>query len=130
MGFSLQAIHEAHKLYTGPDFPKLIREFQSMGILENCHNLETGIVTYIHLDGTRLEEPSMKVDFNIDESANVETALLALRRNQQGVTDFPTFCEEIARAGIYQWVSDLEKMTCSYYDKQDALVIEETIPSV
>ncbi|MDF2513911.1 MAG: hypothetical protein K0S04_3777 [Herbinix sp.] len=83
MEFSLQAIQEAHSKYTGPDFPKLIREFKA-----------------------------------------------ALKRNQTGVTDFPTFCSEMVQAGVYKWVSDLEEMTCSYYDLQEKAIIVEEIPSI
>ncbi len=35
MGFSIGSIQEAHRLYTGPDFPKLIKVFKSMGMITN-----------------------------------------------------------------------------------------------
>ncbi len=130
MEFSLKAIHEAHKLYTGPDFPKLIREFKSMGMVTNIFNLETGIVIYINNSGSLLEDGGIQVEFEIKSSADYNEALSALQRNQRGETDFPTFCNEIAQAGVYKWISDLEMMTCSYYDKQETIVITETIPTV
>ncbi len=128
MEFTLASIHEAHKLYTGPEFPKLIREFKAMGMVINIYDLESGVVYYQNMTGERLEEKgidALKVSIKSDYSA----AFTALKRNQTGESDFPTFCKEIAAAGICKWVSDLEKMTCTYYDKQENAVIEESIPS-
>ena len=128
MKFTLASIHEAHKLYTGPEFPKLIREFKAMGMVINIYNLESGVVYYQNKTSERLEEKgieALKVSIKSDYSA----AFTALKRNQTGESDFPTFCKEIAAAGICKWVSDLEKMTCTYYDKQENAVIEESIPS-
>lgn len=130
MEFTLESIHQLHKLYTGPDFPKLIQEFKLMGMITNMFNLETGNVTYISDTGEILLDDGIKVDSKIPESATHDIALLALQRNQKGETDFPTFCREIAKAGVYKWVSDLEKMTCSYYDRTENQVIVEDIPKV
>ncbi|WP_205245285.1 DUF1398 family protein [Clostridium fungisolvens] len=33
-------------------------------------------------------------------------------------------------AGIYKWVSDLDQMTCSYYDLEEQILIVEKIPTV
>jgi len=41
-----------------------------------------------------------------------------------------TFCTEVAQAGIYKWVVNLETMTCNYYDKNENLIISEIIMSV
>ena len=130
MEFSITSIQEAHKLYTGPDFPKLIKEFKSMGMVTNIFNLETGIVTYINHTGETLEDTGIKVDFDICESGTFEDAIFALQRNQRGESDFYTFCNEIAKAGVYKWVSELDEMTCTYFDKTEQVIIIESIPSV
>ena len=130
MDFSLSSIKEAHEQYTGPDFPKLIKAFKSMGMVTNVFNIETGIVTYIDGSGKTLENTGIKVGFEICETGNLEDARSALQRNQSGESDFYTFCIEIARAGVYKWVSDLEEMTCTYYDKTEHAIIKEIIPSV
>ncbi|MDF2942629.1 MAG: Phage envelope protein [Herbinix sp.] len=130
MEFTLQAIHEAHKKYTGPDFPKLIREFRLMGMVTNTYDLRTGQILYVNKNGDQIESQSSPVNVKIGDFSCQETALAALKRNQIGESDFATFCNEIAQAGVYKWISDLEKMTCSYYDLQENAVIVETIPSV
>ncbi|MDF2804105.1 MAG: Phage envelope protein [Anaerocolumna sp.] len=128
--FTIQAIHEAHKLYTGPDFPKLIREFKLMGMVSNVYNLENGIITYSNDVGECIQEKGIAMNFEIEKIADYDLAIKALRSNQEGETDFAMFCIEIAKAGIYKWVSDLRDMTCSYFDKNDNLIIEEYILSV
>ena len=130
MEFSLASIIEAHKQYTGPDFPKLIKAFKAMGMITNVFNLETGIVTYMNRSGEILESTGIKVEFDICGTGNYEEAVFALQRNQRGDSDFYTFCYEVAKASIYKWVSDLEAMTCSYYDKMGKAIIVENIPSV
>lgn len=130
MVFSMRSIQEAHALYTGPDFPKLIKAFKAMEMTTNVFNLETGVVTYMSRSGETLESKGIKVTFDIGEVGNYNEALHALQRNQSGESDFDTFCTEIAMAGIYKWVSDLEAMTCAYYDKTEAIIIIEAIPSV
>lgn len=129
MEFTLESICEAHKLYTGPEFPKLIREFKAMGMVTNIYNLETGVVSYLNKTGDSIEDKGIQVT-EIGLHSDYAAALTALKRNQRGESDFTAFCNEIAAAGIYKWVSDLEKMTCSYYDKQENAVIMENIPAV
>ena len=130
MEFSIASIQEAHKLYTGPEFPKLIKAFKSMGMITNIFNLETGIVTYINRSGETLENNGIKVDFDICEAGKFEEAIIALQRNQRGESDFYIFCIEVATAGVYKWVSELDEMTCTYFDKTEQVIIIESIPRV
>lgn len=129
MKFTLEAIQDLQKRYTGPDFPKLIREFKILGMVTNVYDLKTGLITYESKLGEKIEVKG-NVERKVNDISSKESALVALKRNQVGETDFLTFCSEIAEAGIYKWVSDLEKMTCSYYDLKEQILIEEKIPTV
>lgn len=130
MTFTLESIKKAQKLYTGPDFPKLVREYKIMGIVLNTYNIESGIVSYKNELGEIIEDIGIKVELAIPEISNFKEALSGLKRNQQGQTDFITFCNEVAMAGIYKWVIDTEKMSCDYYNKNEEIIISETIPTV
>ncbi len=130
MKFSLEAINEAHGKYTGVDFPKLIREFKQMGMLTNTYNIQNGSVTYVHKDGEEIKAQANAVDVPVNTVSSTAAAQDVLRRHQAGETDFLTFCREIAGAGVYKWVSDMDKMTCSYYDLKNNVVIAEEIPTV
>ncbi|GKU24169.1 DUF1398 domain-containing protein [Clostridium folliculivorans] len=129
MEFTLEAIQEAQKKYTGPDFPRLIREFKKLGMVTNIYDLKTGLITYENKLGEKIEVKG-NIESKVNDISSKESALVALKRNQVGESDFLTFCREIAEAGIYRWVSDLDKMTCSYYDLKEQILIVEKIPTV
>ncbi len=50
--------------------------------------------------------------------------------HQQGKTDFSTFCEQVAAAGVKQWVIDTERMLCIYEDIDGKEMVAESIPDV
>lgn len=83
-----------------------------MGIVKNLYDLRSGLISYVDKSGDHLESQGHAIDVKIAEPSSREIALAALKRNQIGETDFPTFCYEIARAGVYKWISDLFKATC------------------
>ncbi|HEM4817789.1 TPA: DUF1398 domain-containing protein [Streptococcus suis] len=128
--FTLEAINQGHEQFTGPDFPKLIAYFKDLGMVENTVDIQSGQVVYCSKSGQVLEKAGYQVSVPVAEQFNKEQFVTILRNHQSGQTDFPTFCQETAEAGIYKWVTDLEAMTCSYVDKVEQPVFVETIPSV
>lgn len=128
MEFSLSAIEQAHQQYTGVDFPKLFTAFKDMGMTYNTVNIQQGIATYIHPTEQDIITESVKTRFEIKDSADIATVQDVLTRHQQGQTDFPTFCDEMAQAGIYKWLIDINQGTCTYLDLQDHPIISEQIP--
>lgn len=130
MKFYLESIKQAQKLYTDGDFPKLIREYKTMGMVTNTYNIETGIVSYTNKYQKVIKDAGIKVDIEIPGSSNYEEVIIGLKRNQKGESDFISFCKEVGKAGIYKWVVDLENMTCNYYDKQEKMIISERIPQI
>ncbi|MGT2926029.1 DUF1398 domain-containing protein [Streptococcus cuniculipharyngis] len=128
--FTLENINRGHEQFTGPDFPKLIAYFKELGMVENRVNIQSGLVTYRSTTGQLLEKTGYQVTGLVADKVNRDQFLASLRHHQAGQTDFPTFCQETAEAGIYQWVIDLEAMTCSYVDKTGEPVFVEIIPSV
>ncbi|MBO1198701.1 DUF1398 family protein [Staphylococcus simiae] len=128
MEFSLSAIEQAHQQYTGVDFPKLFAAFKDMGMTYNTVNIQKGIATYIHPMEEDVIAESVKANSNIAGIADVKVVQDVLIRHQQGQTDFPTFCNEIAQAGIYKWLIDINQGTCTYLDLQDNAIVSEQIP--
>ena len=51
------------------------------------------------------------------------------QNTQQGKTDYLTVCRQAAEAGVEKWIVDLEKMTCTYYDKAGNSLLVEIIPT-
>ncbi|HFI0446182.1 TPA: DUF1398 domain-containing protein [Streptococcus suis] len=128
--FTLENINHGHEQFTGPDFLKLIAYFKDMGIVENTVDIQSGQVVYRSKAGQTLEKQDYQVTIPVSDRVNLDQFVTILRNHQAGQTDFPTFCQETAEAGIYKWVIDLEAMTCSYLDQAEQAVFVETIPSV
>ncbi|WP_449399477.1 DUF1398 family protein [Chryseobacterium wanjuense] len=67
---------------------------------------------------------------SISELLNLEQFKSRLKLHQQGGTDYATFCTDCAENGIEGWKMDLNKMTCSYFDKTGKEVLVEQVPTL
>ncbi|HCX9555940.1 TPA: DUF1398 family protein [Staphylococcus aureus] len=128
MAFKLSAIQQAHQQFTGVDFPKLFKAFKDMGMTYNIVNIQDGIATYVHQSEDDIVTSSVKSNHPVAPSSNQSIVQDVLTRHQQGQTDFETFCDEMAQAGIYKWHIDIQAGTCTYIDLQEQAIISELIP--
>ncbi|HBC4277458.1 TPA: DUF1398 family protein [Staphylococcus aureus] len=128
MAFKLSAIQQAHQQFTGADFPKLFKAFKDMGMTYNIVNIQDGTATYVHQSEDDIVTSSVKSNHPVAPSSNQSIVQDVLTRHQQGQTDFETFCDEMAQAGIYKWHIDIQAGTCTYIDLQEQAIISELIP--
>lgn len=128
MAFKLSAIQQAHQQFTGVDFPKLFKVFKDMGMTYNIVNIQDGTATYVHQSEDDIVTSSVKSNHPVAPSSNQSIVQDVLTRHQQGQTDFETFCDEMAQAGIYKWHIDIQAGTCTYIDLQEQAIISELIP--
>ncbi|HDC5912243.1 TPA: DUF1398 family protein [Staphylococcus aureus] len=128
MAFKLSAIQQAHQQFTGVDFPKLFKAFKDMGMTYNIVNIQDGTATYVHQSEDDIVTSSVKSNHPVAPSSNQSIVQDVLTRHQQGQTDFETFCDEMAQAGIYKWHIDNQAGTCTYIDLQEQAIISELIP--
>ncbi|HEK7179328.1 TPA: DUF1398 family protein [Staphylococcus aureus] len=128
MAFKLSAIQQAHQQFTGVDFPKLFKAFKDMGTTYNIVNIQDGTATYVHQSEDDIVTSSVKSNHPVAPSSNQSIVQDVLTRHQQGQTDFETFCDEMAQAGIYKWHIDIQAGTCTYIDLQEQAIISELIP--
>lgn len=128
MAFTLSEIQQAHQQYTGVDFPKLFKEFKDMGMTYNIVNIQDGTATYVHQSEDDIVTSSVKSNHTVAPSSNQSIVQDVLTRHQQGQTDFETFCDEMAEAGIYKWHIDIQAGTCTYIDLKEQAIISELIP--
>ncbi|MFB2437399.1 DUF1398 domain-containing protein [Staphylococcus aureus] len=128
MAFKLSAIQQAHQHFTGVDFPKLFKAFKDMGMTYNIVNIQDGTATYVHQSEDDIVTSSVKSNHPVAPSSNQSIVQDVLTRHQQGQTDFETFCDEMAQAGIYKWHIDIQAGTCTYIDLQEQAIISELIP--
>ncbi|MBR9093872.1 DUF1398 domain-containing protein [Staphylococcus aureus] len=128
MAFKLSAIQQAHQQFTGVDFPKLFKAFKDMGMTYNIVNIQDGTATYVHQSEDDIVTSSVKSNHPVAPSSNQSIVQDVLTRHQQRQTDFETFCDEMAQAGIYKWHIDIQAGTCTYIDLQEQAIISELIP--
>ncbi|CAC9056489.1 phage envelope protein [Staphylococcus aureus] len=128
MAFTLSEIQQAHQQFTGVDFPKLFKAFKDMGMTYNIVNIQDGTVTYVHQSEDDIVTSSVKSNHPVAPSSNQSIVQDVLTRHQQGQTDFETFCNEMAEAGIYKWHIDIQAGTCTYIDLKEQAIISELIP--
>lgn len=128
MAFKLSTIQQAHQQFTGVDFPKLFKAFKDMGMTYNIVNIQDGTATYVHQSEDDIVTSSVKSNHPVAPSSNQSIVQDVLTRHQQGQTDFETFCDEMAQAGIYKWHIDIQAGTCTYIDLQEQAIISELIP--
>ncbi|HAR4501080.1 TPA: DUF1398 domain-containing protein [Staphylococcus aureus] len=125
---TLSAIQQAHQQFTGVDFPKLFKAFKDMGMTYNIVNIQDGTATYVHQSEDDIVTSSIKSNHPVAPRSNQSIVQDVLTRHQQGQTDFETFCDEMAEAGIYKWHIDIQAGTCTYIDLKEQAIISELIP--
>ncbi|HCY8359358.1 TPA: DUF1398 family protein [Staphylococcus aureus] len=128
MAFTLSEIQQAHQQFTGVDFPKLFKAFKDMVMTYNIVNIQDGTATYVHQSEDDIVTLSVKSNHPVAPSSNQSIVQDVLTRHQQGQTDFETFCNEMAEAGIYKWHIDIQAGTCTYIDLKEQAIISELIP--
>ncbi|HDJ7819710.1 TPA: DUF1398 family protein [Staphylococcus aureus] len=128
MAFTLSAIQQAHQQFTGVDFPKLFKSFKDMGMTYNIVNIQDGTATYVHQSEDDIVTSSVKSNHPVAPRSNQSIVQEVLTRHQEGQTDFETFCDEMAQAGIYKWHIDIQVSTCTYIDLKEQAIISELIP--
>lgn len=127
--FTIEQIKTAHaRVKSGADFPAYIREMKQLGVNSYEHKISNGRTSYYGKNGFTLAGDAKWPEKVIAETADQETLIRDLKIHQNGGTDYLTFCDQAANAGIDKWVVDTIAMTCVYYDKKGQAVLEEKIP--
>lgn len=128
--FTLDQIKEAHeKVKTGADFPSYIKELIKLGVSRYDTYVIDGHTLYFSMDGDRLESAAIYPGLQIAEKSNLEWFQERLRAHQAGQTDYLTFCQDAAKAGVQKWTTNTQEKTCVYFDQAGTSILVETIPS-
>lgn len=129
--FSLEDIELAHsKVKTGADFPKYIQEIKGMGVTAFETWVTDSHTNYLGNEGYQLTSKPQYDTLTIANKSDKDKFSQYLKIHQKGQTDYSTFCKQCAETGIEKWLVDLDKMTCTYYDKSENELLIEKVPSV
>jgi len=129
--FTIEQIELAHsKIKTGAEFPKYIQEIKALGVLAFETWVSDSHTEYFGTNGFQTRSKHQYVELTIVNRSNKENFIRLLKSHQKGETDYFTFCKHCAETGIEKWLMDLDKMTCTYYDKAGNEILVENIPAV
>ncbi|MEP7196142.1 MAG: DUF1398 family protein [Saprospiraceae bacterium] len=127
--FTLDQIKEARtKVVTGEDFPKYIQEIKQFGVLYYETFVADSHTDYFGLDNSQIKSNALYEVKHISDESDKEKFMDCLRIHQQGGTDYFTFSQDCAEAGIERWIVRLDEMSCTYYDKLGNEILVEKIP--
>lgn len=129
--FTIEEIKAAHgKVKSGADFPAYVQELIGLGMYRYEHFLRDGHITYYGIDGFVLPGDAKWDNRHIGDAVDSDRFILLLKEHQQGKSDYSTFCIQAAQCGVEKWIVDMEKMTCTYYDKETRELLVEKIPHI
>ena len=128
--FQLNQIKEAHsKVKSGADFPKYVQDLIKLGVKNYDTYVSDGHTSFFGNDKYQIRSEPKYSELIVATIADKEKFSSYLKRHQNGQTDYPTFCNHSAQTGVEKWTVDMNKMTCTYYDKANNIMLEEQIPS-
>lgn len=127
--FSIDDIQNAHsKVKSGADFPAYIQDLKKLGVIRYETFVSDGHTVFLGESEFRASTPDKYDEMEISDDSDAEQFKSDLKSHQQGNTDYKTFCNDCAKSGIEKWIVDLERMTCTYYDKEENEILVEKIP--
>jgi len=128
--FTIDQITAAHsKVKSGANFPEYIQELINIGVKSYDSFVADGHSDYFGLDNFKVSSSTKYKSIDISNSVSKTQFISDLKAHQSGQTDYPTFCKDCAKSGIFKWTVNLNEMTCTYFDSADNTVLVEIIPS-
>ena len=127
--FTVEQIKAAHsKVKSGADFPNYVQDLIKLGVTNYETHVEDGHSVFNGKNDYTISMDPKYSALKVADTSDKTQFQKELKEHQQGKTDYPTFCSASARLGVEKWISDLEEMTCTYYDKTGNKMLIETIP--
>ena len=81
------------------NYPDLAKRLHEIGVESYTVDTASGTILYRFSEGQTVLHPGTIAARTINENFNEQKTIEAIRNNQQGKTDYPTFMNEIAEAG-------------------------------
>ncbi len=127
--FTVEQIKAAHaKVKSGADFPAYIKEIKGLGLIRYEFMVVDGSINYYGDSNYKVRAPAIYSLKNIWTNAESLLLLQIIKEHQQSQSDFLTFCQLAADAGVQKWVVDTQRMLCTYYSLHGEEMVAEPIP--
>ena len=127
--FTVEQIKAAHgKVKSGADFPAYIQDLKKLGVRYYETFVSDGHTDYYGKNSVKTSISAKYPTLRIAQVSDSKQFKADLKAHQQGKTNYLTFCNDCAKSGIDKWEVCLAKMTCTYYDKIEEIILVEEIP--
>lgn len=129
--FTVEQIELAHnKVKSGAEFPKYIQEIKKIGVITFETWVTDSHTKYFGKNEFQTKSKPKYDRMTIAKISDKNKFNQYLKIHQKGETDYFTFCKHCAETGIEKWIVNLDKMTCTYYDKAKNEILIEKVPTV
>jgi uncharacterized protein YbcV (DUF1398 family) len=129
--FTIKQIKDAHaKVKSGADFPQYIQDLIALGVISFETFVYDNHTNYYGANNFKTSSEGFLETLTISDQINIQKFQTDLKAHQQGKTDYMTFLNDCAKSGVEKWIVVMDKMTCSYYDKNGNEMVVEVIPTI
>ena len=111
------------------DFLQFLTELKQNDISYYIYFVATGNVQIVTTSDTYLSLKSERRLIKVNQIASDSLTRIAAKRHFTGVTLFDQYCLELARAGVFKWVVDVNEINRRYWSKDNRLLHAENIIS-
>jgi uncharacterized protein YbcV (DUF1398 family) len=126
---NLEHIHAAFQaVQSGADFPRLVRNLHAMGVVRYDNQTADGRTDFYGTHGQVIHAPAKYPALAVAATGDAAALAHALDIHQAGETDYFTFCEQAAAAGVDRWTTHMEALTVTYLDRTGKVLRVEVIP--
>ena len=126
--FTIEQIEQASsKVKSGADFPQFIQDLKALGVTHYDTFVTNGATTYYGSHSFSLNGAAKYPEIAVNSISSFKLIQQVILIHQQGMTDYPTFCQQAATSGVEKWTTDIEEMTISYLDRTGKLLTVEPI---
>ena len=127
--FTLEQLVSAHaKVKSGKDFPMYVQEIKGLGLAYYDFFVTDGHSEYVASSGEMIASLATYTSKAIASTPKADALRHTIAIHQQGQTDFETFCQQAADAGVHYWRTDAVNLACIYVDMAGNEVVNEPIP--
>ena len=110
-----------------PDFLKFLTELKQNNISYYIYFVATGNVKVVTSSDSSISMKSDRGLIKINSEASGCLTRIAAKRHFTHVTTFDQYCRELARAGVFKWVVDVNEVNRYYWSKDNQLLHTENI---
>ena len=129
--FTLEQISQTHaKVKSGADFPRYVQDLKALGMAHYDFYVVDGHSEYFATTGERLDAPAKYPTLKVASHGDTPALRHTIAIHQQGQTDFMTFCQQAADAGVRYWRTDVANLRCVYVGETGGEILVEPIPDV